>query len=80
MFITITSKRQVTFPAHVLHTLGAKPGDQLELQPSPDGFLIKPRRVDASRLAPLRGKLKDNAPAFDIQVFREQPYDRSLRD
>ncbi len=80
MLITITSKRQVTFPAHVLNTLGAKPGDQLELQPSPDGFLIKPRRVDASRLAPLRGKVKNATPAFDIQAFREQTYDRSLRD
>ncbi len=80
MLITITSKRQVTFPAHVLNTLGAKPGDQLELQPSPDGFLIKHRRVDTSRLAPLRGKLKENIPAFDIQAFRKQPHDRSLRD
>ena len=80
MFITITSKRQVTFPAHVLDALGAKPGDRLELQPSPDGFLLRAKRVDASRLAPLRGKLNRAAPAFDIQKFREQPHVPALRD
>ena len=80
MFITITSKRQVTFPAHVLDALGAKPGDRLELQPSPDGFLLRAKRVNASRLAPLRGKLNKAAPAFDIHTFREQAHDPALRD
>ena len=79
MLITITSKRQVTFPARVLASLGAKAGDQLELLPSPEGFLLKPRRVDISRLAPLRGKLT-GTPAFDIQTFRNQTHDPALRD
>ena len=70
MHMTITSKRQVTFPGHVLDALGTKPGDRLELQPSPDGFLLRAKRVDASRLAPLRGKLNKAVPAFDIQKFR----------
>ncbi|MBS0592959.1 MAG: AbrB/MazE/SpoVT family DNA-binding domain-containing protein [Rubrivivax sp.] len=80
MLVTITSKRQVTFPAHVLEALGVKPGDRLELQPSPGGFLLRARRVDASRLAPLRGKLSRTAPAFDIHAFREQAHDPALRD
>lgn len=80
MLVTITSKRQVTFPAHVLEALGVKPGDRLELQPSPGGFLLRARRVDASRLAPLRGKLSRTAPAFDIHAFREQAHDSALRD
>ena len=80
MLVTITSKRQVTFPAHVLATLGAKPGDRLELQPSPDGFLLRAKRVDVSRLAPLRGKLTKAARAFDIHAFREQAHDAALRD
>ena len=80
MHITITSKRQVTFPAHVLDALGVKPGDRLELQPSPDGFLLRAKRVDASRLAPLRGKLNRGAPTFDIHTFREQAHAPTLRD
>lgn len=80
MLVTITSKRQVTFPARVLDALGVKPGDRLELQPSPEGFLLRAKRVDPSRLAPLRGKLKRAAPAFEIHAFREQPHDPALRD
>ena len=80
MLITITSKRQVTFPAHVLDALGAKPGDRLELQASPDGFLLRAKRVNANRLAPLRGKLNKAAPAFDIHTFREQAHAPALRD
>lgn len=81
MFVTITSKRQVTFPARVLDALGVKPGDRLELQPSPEGFVLRAKRVDPSRLAPLRGKLgRTAAPAFDIHAFREQAHDPALRD
>ncbi len=80
MLITITSKRQATFPAHVLDALGVKPGDRLELLPSAEGFVLRAKRVDASRLAPLRGKLSRSAPAFDIHVFRAQAHDPSLRD
>jgi AbrB family looped-hinge helix DNA binding protein len=80
MLVTITSKRQVTFPAHVLAALGAKPGDRLELRPGPDGFLLRAKRVDTSRLAPLRGKLTRAAPAFDVHAFREQAHDPALRD
>lgn len=79
MLVTVTSKRQVTFPARVLDALGVKPGDRLELQPGPDGFLLRAKRVDASRLAPLRGKLKP-APAFVLHAFREQAHDPALRD
>ena len=80
MLVTVTSKRQVTFPAHVLAMLGAKAGDRLELLPSPDGFFLKAKRVDASRLGPLRGKIAKTVPDFDIQFFREQKHDSALRD
>ncbi len=45
MIVKVTSKHQVTFPAKVLDALGVKPGDQLEIQPGPDGFIIRPRRI-----------------------------------
>ena len=80
MYVKITSKRQVTFPARVLEALGVKPGDQLELQEGPNGFLLRPRRLDPARLAPLRGKLRRGQGTFDIERVREQTHDPTLRD
>ena len=80
MIVRVTSKRQVTFPAKVLDALGVQPGDQIEIREGPDGFSLHPRRIDLSRLTPLRGKIDPNHEPFDIQKFRSQPYDPSLRD
>ena len=80
MLIRITSKRQVTFPARVLEAMGVQPGDRLELEEGPDGFVVRPHRIDLSRLAPLRRKLRPGYEAFDIRSFRAQPRDPTLRD
>ncbi len=80
MFVKITAKRQVTFPSRVLEALGVKPGDRLELKEGPDGFVLRPRVIDRSRLAPLRGKLRSGRGTFDLETFRKQPHDRALRD
>ena len=80
MLLTVTSKRQVTFPAHVLASLGAKPGGRIELTPSPQGFILRAMVVDASRLAPLQGKLGEIKRPFDSHAFRDQSYDATLRD
>ena len=80
MIVKITSKRQVTFPAHVLEAMGVGPGDRLEIIESPDGFILKPKRIDHSRLAPLRHLIPDDHPPFDIREFRDGTYDSSLRD
>ena len=80
MLVKITSKRQVTFPARVLDALGVGPGDQLELEEGPDGFMLRPRRINHARLALLRDKIRRGRGSFDIEEFREQPYDPSLRD
>lgn len=80
MLIRITSKRQVTFPAHVLDSLGLRSGDYVELVESADGFLLRPRRVDLAALAPLRGRLKKGEGKFDLTRFREQTHDSTLRD
>ena len=82
MIVKITSKRQVTFPARVLETLGVGPGDKLELVESPDGFLLRPRRIDLSKLGYLRDKIPPGTPPFDIRKFRdqrEQGYGPSIR-
>jgi bifunctional DNA-binding transcriptional regulator/antitoxin component of YhaV-PrlF toxin-antitoxin module len=80
MLITITTKRQATFPAKVLEALGAKQGDRLELIETPNGFLLRTRRIDPTRLAPLRGKLRRGQGSFDLETFREEPHDPTLRD
>ena len=80
MLVKITSKRQVTFPASVLDTLGVGPGDQLELEEGPDGFMLRARRINTARLAPLRDKLQRTDTPFDIDVFRDEPHDPTLRD
>lgn len=60
--------------------MGVKPGDQLELTESPEGYLIRPKRIDYSRLGTLRDKIPPGHPPFDIGKFREQPYDPALRN
>ena len=80
MLVRITSKRQVTFPARVLETMGVQPGDRLELEESPEGFILRPQRIDLSRLAPLRAKLRSGSGEFDIHAFRAEPHDPALRD
>ena len=80
MLLTLTAKRQVTFPVNVLQSLGAGVGDKIELVPSPEGFLVKMRLVDRSRLGVLRKKIAAPEKDFDIHHFRESTYERSLWD
>ena len=80
MIVKITSKRQVTFPAHVLDAMGVGPGDRLEIVESPDGYLLKPRRIDHSKLGILKDLIPPDAPPFDIREFRDGTYDPALRD
>ena len=80
MIVKITSKRQVTLPTHVLDTLGVGPGDPLQLIPGPDGFLLRHRRIDYSRLGTLKEKIPRGHPPFDIRSFREKVYDPALRN
>lgn len=80
MVLKITSNREVTLPSEVLDALGVGPGDQLEIIEGPDGFILKTGRIDYSRLGTLKDKIPPGHPPFDIESFREQPYDPSLRD
>ncbi len=80
MVLEITSERQVTLPVQVLDAMGVKPGDRIEIIEGPAGFILKPRRIDYSSLGTLKDKIPPGHPPFDIESFREQPYDPSLRD
>lgn len=80
MIIKITSKRRVTLPARVLDAMGVGPGDHLELREGPDGFILRPRRIDRTRLAPLRDLIPAGQALFDIGMFREESHNPALRD
>lgn len=80
MLLKVTAKRQVTFPRKVLESLGVRQGDRIELIEGPDGYLLRPRRIDYSRLGTLRDKIPEGHPPFDIRTFRKKPYDPALRD
>lgn len=75
MIVKITARRQVTLPKDVLEALGVGPGDRLELQEGPDGFILRPKRIDRTRLAPLRDLIPPDHPPFDIRKFRDEGYD-----
>ena len=72
MLVKITSKRQVTFPKQVLDEMGVGPGDRLELLEGPDGYILRPKRIDYSKLGGLRDKIKPGTPPFDIRKFRDE--------
>ena len=80
MIVTVGSKGQVAFPANVLDALGVQPGDRIEIREGANGFTLHPRRIDLSKLGTLRDKIDPDHEPFDIQKFRSQPYDPSLRD
>ena len=79
MLLKISAKRQITIPTHILNAMDVGPGDTLELLEAPDGYLLRPRRIDYSRLGALRGRIPSPHPPFDIHAFRDKPYDPTLR-
>ena len=75
MQVKVTSKRQVTFPKHVLDWMGVAPGDRLEVIKGADGYVLKPRRIDFSRLGGLRNRITPGTPPFNVRKFRDEEYD-----
>ena len=51
MLLKISAKRQITIPTHILNAMDVGPGDTDQLIPGPDGYLLRSRRIDYSRLA-----------------------------
>ena len=83
MQITLTAKRQATFPVEVCEAMRLKPGARLEIVAGagPDEWVIRPFRIRSERLAPLQGRLRRGAGSFDLARFREAPKDyAALRD
>lgn len=72
MLVKVTSKRQVTFPKHVLDSMGVGAGDWLEVTKGADGYVLKPKRIDYSKLGTLGDQIKPGTPPFDIRKFRDE--------
>jgi len=80
MIVKMTSKRQVTFPRQVVEKLHLKEGDALSISETPEGILIRPHRFDPTKLAPLKGKIRSDLPAPDLEAIRHASLDPNLRD
>ncbi len=80
MLIRITSKRQVTLPKPVLEAMGVQPGDRIWLEEGPEGFVLRPHRIDLTKLGTLRDKIRRGRGTFDLRAFRDEPHDPTLRD
>ena len=80
MYIKISSDGKADFPQDILKALGVGPGDRLQLEKAENGYVLRPRRIDLSLLAPLRDKISPDTEPFDIHKFRQQVYDPKLRD
>lgn len=79
MIVTITSKRQVTFPKTVMEKLHLRTGDTLSISETEDGILIKPHRFDAGSFAPLKGKFDPLLSAPDSDEIRHAALSKDLR-
>jgi len=80
MIVTITSKRQVTFPKRVMDQLHLNAGDRLTLTETGEGILMRPKRFDPEGLAPLKAQINKNLPAPDYKKIRHASLDPKLRD
>jgi hypothetical protein len=80
--IKITAKRQATFPAAALETLGVRPGDYLTLTRNRGNqWLLQPNAIDYDKLAPLHPKVAPSTPPFKLAQWRDTPKDHArLRD
>ena len=79
MIVTITSKRQVTFPKQVMDKLHLHTGDKLSISDTEDGILIKPHRFDAASFAPLKDKINPLPGKPDYDDIRHAALSKDLR-
>ena len=80
MFVTVASKYLAALAARVLKALKLKSGEQLVLPEDSDALVLPSRRIDPTRLAPLRDKLPRGRGTFDLARVRGQAHEPSLRD
>jgi len=75
---TITSKGQVTIPRAVRQRLGLKSGVKVDIYPTQDGFIGRPRRK--SRILELLGDLKHLDHGESFREIREKTHELAARE
>ena len=72
MIVKISTEGQVTLPKRVLNMLGVGPGDHLEIEKGPDGFVLRPRSDDESGLDEFDGASTTDAdvPMVELVTVR----------
>lgn len=79
MIVTVTSKRQVTFPKQMMEKFHLRAGDTLSLSETEEGILIRPNRFEPEAFAPLRGKIDASLPKPNYDEIRHATLDENLR-
>jgi antitoxin PrlF len=69
--LTVTSRGQVTFRKEVLGHLGIKPGDKIEVDPMPDGYLSVHASRPKGKIEDLFGLLKGKARDKKVMTIEE---------
>lgn len=80
LLVKVTATPQITTPAHVLATLCAMPGDDLQREGGTEGYLLRARRVEYARLAPLHAGIRRGRSTFDLNAIGDEPRGTGLRD
>lgn len=86
MILTVTSKRQVTFPKAVCEELDLEAGGQIELVAGKKNneWLLKPVRLDRTKLAAASARIRKNRgkaanPQAIINSLSKEEYDQLRR-
>jgi AbrB family looped-hinge helix DNA binding protein len=74
---TVTSKGQVTIPVEIRRLLGAKAGDKLAFEPTPEGIKVV-RQGEENRFEQFRG-IGNGIPELDGGIDEIVRYMREMR-
>lgn len=73
--LTLTSKRQATFPKETCKSLGLKPGDVIELESRHEGgmkvWLLRPRRARTRPWVGCLGSLAKDVTDHSLAAIRQ---------
>lgn len=73
--LTLTSKRQATFPKETCESLGLKPGDVIELEPRDEGgariWVLRPQTVRARSWVGCLGSRARKVADHSLAAIRE---------